>query len=259
MNIDQVDSNGASLLHLAIERGDDYSAMFLLDHGAIVNGKRFLDQSTPLHLTAQHSSMTGVAEALLDQGASMEAATKLEQFIPMHLAIEKENHALFQLLLDRGSPLETPSGEGFPPLWYALLINDKAMAIQLIEKGASVNSLCDNDGNTLVHSLIKLGCQDAAIFMVENGADVNMTNRKGQGALHLSALKGLAKLAKALLEHGASPNVQTVFKSDSDYSYRQTPLHLAIEAKQTDVIDVLLESKSESPKIDLNIKNSSGT
>ena len=86
-----------------------------------------------------------------------------------------------------------------------------------------------------------------------------MTNRKGQGALHLSALKGLAKLAKALLEHGASPNVQTVFKSDSDYSYRQTPLHLAIEAKQTDVIDVLLESKSESPKIDLNIKNSSGT
>ena len=156
MNIDQVDSNGASLLHLAIERGDDYSAMFLLDHGAKVNGKRFLDQSTPLHLTAQHSSMTGVAEALLDQGASMEAATQLEQFIPMHLAIEKENHALFQLLLDRGSPLETPSGEGFPPLWYALLINDKAMAIQLIEKGASVNSLCDNDGNTLVHSLIKV-------------------------------------------------------------------------------------------------------
>ena len=30
VNIDQTDTNGSSLLHLAIDRGDDYSAMFLI-------------------------------------------------------------------------------------------------------------------------------------------------------------------------------------------------------------------------------------
>ena len=96
VNIDQVDSNGSSLLHLAIDRGesnfrlksmgllrgylqfthyvivltdDTFSAMFLLDHGCQINGKRSFDNNTPLHLTAQHSSCVRVAQTLLDKGA----------------------------------------------------------------------------------------------------------------------------------------------------------------------------------------------
>ena len=49
---------------------DTFSAMFLLDHGAQINGKRSFDSNTPLHLTAQHSSLVRVAQTLLDKGAS---------------------------------------------------------------------------------------------------------------------------------------------------------------------------------------------
>ena len=44
--------------------------MFLLDHGAQINGKRSFDSNTPIHLTAQHSSLVRVAQTLLDKGAS---------------------------------------------------------------------------------------------------------------------------------------------------------------------------------------------
>ena len=49
---------------------DTFSAMFLLDHGARIDGKRNFDNNTALHLTAQHSSLVRVAQALLEKGAS---------------------------------------------------------------------------------------------------------------------------------------------------------------------------------------------
>ena len=71
VNIDQIDTNGSSLLHLAIDRGDDYAAMFLIEHGAKVDLKRQYDECTPLHLTSKHKSLVEVARTLLGKGASM--------------------------------------------------------------------------------------------------------------------------------------------------------------------------------------------
>ena len=51
---------------------------------------------------------------------------------------------MVELLLEQGSPLETQSEEGFPPLWYALQeLSDETreMAIQVIRKGASTNTV----------------------------------------------------------------------------------------------------------------------
>ena len=44
--------------------------MFLLDHGAKIDGKRSSDSNTALHLTAHHSSLVRVAQTLLEKGAS---------------------------------------------------------------------------------------------------------------------------------------------------------------------------------------------
>ena len=55
-----------------------------------------------------------------------------------------KNTGMVELLLEQGSPLETQSEEGFPPLWYALQeLSDETreMAIQVIRKGASTNTV----------------------------------------------------------------------------------------------------------------------
>ena len=51
---------------------------------------------------------------------------------------------MVELLLEEGSPLETQSEEGFPPLWYALQElseETREMAVQVIRKGASTNTV----------------------------------------------------------------------------------------------------------------------
>ena len=62
--------------------------------------------------------------------------------------------------------------------------------------------------------------EDAALFLVEHGADVNLTNRIGESPLHLSAIKGFSRLAAKLIEQGSNPNLQTVFQSSPHPDYR---------------------------------------
>ena len=64
--------------------------------------------------------------------------------------------------------------------------------------------------------------EDAALFLVENGSDVNLTNRVGESPLHLAALKGFSRLGATLIEHGSNPNLQTVFQSSPLPDYRYT-------------------------------------
>lgn len=53
--------------------GDNFSAAFLLDHGALVDVKRPFDNNTPLHLTSSHVGLVQVAEKLLAKGAEMDS------------------------------------------------------------------------------------------------------------------------------------------------------------------------------------------
>ena len=60
------------------------------------------------------------------------------------MAIQTKNTGIVELLLEKGSPLETQSEEGFPPLWYALQDlseETREIAIQVIRKGASTNTV----------------------------------------------------------------------------------------------------------------------
>ena len=62
--------------------------------------------------------------------------------------------------------------------------------------------------------------------------------------LHVACNRGLSKFAKALLNKGANPNAQTLSAlNDTSAIYKQTPLHLAIENKHKDVIQVFLDFK----------------
>ena len=72
-NINQMNTTGESLLHLAIARSDIKSSIFLLDAGAQVNLPTVNDRAGPLHLLASSSSdLTEVAEAVVSRGADLQ-------------------------------------------------------------------------------------------------------------------------------------------------------------------------------------------
>ena len=64
--------------------------------------------------------------------------------------------------------------EGQSPLWLALLTKQQDVALQLIDAGANVNSTNATGDETMLHKSIMLKNLDTCLFLVENGADVNI-------------------------------------------------------------------------------------
>ena len=71
---------------------------------------------------------------------------------------------------------------------------------------------------------------DKALFLLDNGADVNAVDARGFTALHRAAEKGHIELVKALLERGAAV---------SPRAGEHTPLSLAHARGQAQVVEVL--------------------
>lgn len=123
------------------------------------------------------------------------------------------------------------------------------LAARLIQKGARSSPSCSDNGNNVLQLLAQSELEDAAVFLCES-ANVNHVNRAGLTALHIACQKGLPKLAKALLAHGASPNIQ------SGIGEMKTAIHYAVEGKHQSILETFVEAKEsgagESP--DFNLK-----
>lgn len=178
---------------------------------------------------------------------------------PLHLAIVSGNDAMIDLLLEHADvDPNVRTTDDKCALQFALMppYTDGPpfeLAARLIEKGARSNPSGSDDGNNLLQLLALSEHEDAAVFLTES-ANVNHVNRAGLTALHIAAQKGLARLAKALLEHDAAPNIQ------SGIGEMKTAIHYAVEARHRNVLDVFVEArengKSETP--DFNVKTVDG-
>lgn len=98
------------------------------------------------------------------------------------------------------------------------------LAEKLIEKGARSNQNNAESGDSILQLLIKAKLEDSAVFLSKH-ANVNFINRSGLTALHLACQYNLPKLVKALLENGASPNMQ------SGIGEMKAAVHYAVENK----------------------------
>lgn len=129
------------------------------------------------------------------------------------------------------------------------------LAAKLIDKGARSNQNNAESGDSILQLLILSKLEDSAIFLSQH-ANVNFVNRSGLTALHLACKSNMPKLVKALLENGASPNMQ------SGIGEMKAALHYAVENKSIDVIQVLVDFKENaadnSEKPDFNLKTVDG-
>ena len=132
----------------------------------------------------------------------------------------------------------------------------RLLQVRADNQGERAPDLCPAGG---AHNALPPVPGDAGLYLVSVGARVDSLNNGGESPLHVASSHGLATLATALIVAGADPNIQT--NSYGREIWRQTPLHLALEAGQEAVVTCLLEFSQPSPGLDtklldLNIKNS---
>jgi len=143
--------------------------------------------------------------------------------------------------IDRGqfpfSPDIVPGGDP-PPLYYASLCGFYDLAKHLVVKHPEhVNARGGEIVSPLGAALFGDHLQVAEL-LYEHGADVRVRGNMEWTLLHLASLEGLVDAALWLLNHGADANA-----GDNDKGW--TPLHLAARAKCLEIVQMLLEHHAD--------------
>lgn len=122
-------------------------------------------------------------------------------------AIELRNHSILRNFNDLQQFVNTPDNQGRYPLHLASWKGDDEMVQLLLDNGADVN--LTNEGGSALDRALSAGYGDVAKLLLEAGAQVsNEVNITGHSLVHYIR-QGDLELVELLLQQGADVNYET--------------------------------------------------
>ena len=255
-DVDALDDDHSTPLHLAAQYSGVKAARPLLKHGANIHARN-KNGRTPLHESLANFHNKGyrhsldIISLLLENGADVDARDN-DHSTPLHLGAQYG--AIKEVvcpLLEHGANVHAGNKNGRTPLHESMNVTNKRLSVisihspsfdvipLLLEHGADVNAR-DNDQSTPLHLAAQYGSVKAARPLLKHGVDIHARNKDGRTPLHESLVDVKKKAYSSsfdviclLLKHGAD-----VDSPDSDHS---TPLHVAAKLGRVNVARVLLE------------------
>ena len=224
-NVSVMNDYGATPLSLACTNGNAAMVERLLTAGADPN-MAAPSGETPLMRCARTGSAAAV-RALLARGADVNAKDNEQEQTALMWSVAQKHPLAVQVLIEGGADVHASSKGGFTALLFAARMGDAQSAGILLDAGANVNEVGPN-GMTPLLMASASGREALGIFLLEKSADPNARDDNGATALHYALLTGitalnqiryanyvshlfrpsLEELVRALLAHGANPNVQ---------------------------------------------------
>jgi ankyrin repeat protein len=274
---------GATPMSLAAEVGNTEILKLLLDAGADADSPN-PDGQTALLAVARTGNVEA-AQVLLHHGATVDAREKWGGQTALMWASARRHPEMMQLLISKGADVNARSidrnyqrhvtAEGRPkrldsggltPLLYAARENCTACVEVLLKNHADIE-LPDPDGVSPLLVAIMNANWDLARQLILAGADVNQWDIYGEAPLFtaiglrnridgghasidpLNKTDGLT-IVKALVEHGADPNMQLFFKPadvrGTTSTRGSTPLIHAANNGDLEVVKLLLEHGADA-------------
>jgi uncharacterized protein len=201
----------------AVKDGDINSVMRLLGEDpslAALPDKRFDTINGrcnvfPLRFAASQNNRP-LAAALLQAGADVNARDPHGNMLQAADAVE-----MLDFLVENGADV---NGIGYESGNAVILASYKAQIEKLnrlIARGANVKQPALDDGRTALHVAAGWGYQGndslAVIrLLLENGADINVRDNRGQTPLHWAVQEGNADAVKLLVQRGADRSVRDI-------------------------------------------------
>ncbi len=223
---DAANELGATPLYLACENGNPALVRALLEAGAAPDAA--LPSGETALMTAARTGSAGAVAALLAHGADVHAREAMEEQTALMWAVSQRHPGVVEVLLDAGAEVQARSRVrpvvvahsprtgapgavtvvdegGYTPLLFAARSGDLASARMLLAAGADPNDTAPAGTSALVvatHS----GHTALAAVLLRAGANANASGA-GYTPLHAAVLRGDESLVRALLAHGADPDV----------------------------------------------------
>ena len=148
------------------------------------------DGNTPLHICAEVGDCNSMT-LLLDNGANPSLAN-LEGVMPLHVACSKGTTAQVTLLLHHGADVNAASIFGWTPLHIACFSGNLAVVENLFQHGCSVN-VESKQGVTPAHIAAKLNFRDLYEYLCSHGANQQAQDHDGVTPSSLMQMEERAK------------------------------------------------------------------
>ncbi|WP_456416641.1 ankyrin repeat domain-containing protein [Thiolapillus sp.] len=121
-------------------------------------------------------------------------------YAPLHTAVRKGRTAITRLLIKEGVDIHVRDSNGHTAMYHAVLGAHPRIADLLLKAGAEL------DANALLLAAAKQGVSKREVirYLAEHGADLETKDDKGDTPLLTAIRQGNHKLAKHLVNFGAS-------------------------------------------------------
>uniref|UniRef100_A0A8C1MKE6 Ankyrin repeat domain 52 n=1 Tax=Cyprinus carpio TaxID=7962 RepID=A0A8C1MKE6_CYPCA len=267
-DINTVDSQGRTCLHVAASGGNVECLKLLLNSGAALNKKDNFGRS-PLHYTSVNGSYLCTV-ALVKAGADVNELD-VNGCSPLHYAAAAQtshryntynnncpdsetdeeplcvtcSYRCLEFLLNSGADPTLRDSKGFSPVHYAAACGDRHNLKLLIE----MSFKCVEDVESCVpvspfHLAAYNGHSEALQVLSETLVNVDIQDPRGHTALYMAALRGHGPCVELLLLQGASYAIR-------EHIHRWTPLHASAANGQTDCLLMMLQRDEKDDIFDL--------
>ena len=240
------------LLHHPVRWGDETAVLDFINMGANVEALNE-EGKTALHIAAEYGH-ANILRLLLDHGAIVDPQRDSGSgFTPLLAAIRDGSYDNVQLLIQRGADVDRESTSHDSPLMWAIDCWEEDIVSLLLESGADPNfqTSFGQGGNALHNTVYAPSSFGPKIsrLLVAKGANLEAKYHNGQTPLQVAV--GLARLGmvSSLLELGADPfSVEDDTLPFGDGVDSETAMQLIKAAKQRRIEDT--QARSPRPSID---------
>ncbi|XP_061343297.1 protein VAPYRIN-like [Gastrolobium bilobum] len=261
--VDSIDSQGHTLLHLAISQRRPDLVQLLLEFKPDIEARN-RSGSTPLE-AASSSGEALIVELLLAHKAVTER-TESSTWGPIHLAAKEGHLEVLRLLLLKGAKVNSLTKDNNTALHLAVEERRRDCARLLLANGARTDIRNARDGDTPLHIAAAIGDENMVKLLLQKGANKDVRNILAKTAYDVAAENGHTRIFDALrfgdslcvaARKGEVRTLQRLLESGAAINGRDqhgwTALHRACFKGRIDAVRVLLEKG-----IDVDAKDEDG-
>lgn len=189
----------------------------------------------PILVAAQKGDLDALKD-LLNKGANINEQDK-DGKTPLYTTIENLHSDAAEFLINVGADGKLATANGETPITAAAQYHMAPIVELLLQKGSSVEGrdVFHPQAYTPLLAAASNGEVDICDFLLKHGAQLNATLGDYQTPLHWAAGNGHQPVVELLLKQ---PNVQV---NAQDF-WKQTPLHNAVKAENSAIVQLLLDA-----------------
>ncbi|OQS05612.1 ankyrin repeat protein [Thraustotheca clavata] len=263
-NIKESDQDGNTPLHLAARSNCIEIVKLLISKEVDINQTNNLGRSS-LHLAAE-MNYEDIATVLISEGANINQ-TDNEGRTALHIALEEGHNEVASYLICKKADIHQADKDSKTPLLIAAEQCNEIAVELLISKGANVNQADESETINGHKAIILMLLQaNADLSKTDAAGDtplmVALDDDEGSTPLHLATYYGLNDIVSLLILKGANIIKLTIdivslllsFGANINATDKrgQSPLHLAIEEDNKNIVSMLEEESNIHEKDKVN-------